>query len=828
MSVNPTEALINGLRDAGLWTAGQAAMAFGSVTGTMDADQLAEMFKACGSLTSYQIRKIRHGRIVDLTLGSFVIQEKIGEGGMGKVYKATSSKLGKVVALKVVRTNLMGNKTVIRRYKREAAAAAALDHPNIVSLLDADECDGRYYLAMEFVDGSDLSRLVKENGPLAPQEAAEYIRQSALGLQHAHDRGLIHRDIKPSNLLVSGDRALPGTDGVANVKILDMGLVRSILDDEDVSRTELTRDGTVVGTPDYMAPEQAKNSSKVDARADLYSLGATLFYLLRGQAPFPDGSPIDKLLRHQLDPPPDLRKLRPDVPRGLVAIVDRLMKKNPDDRYQTATELAIALQPFTPAADAGLIFAPEADAGVSLDLPSPPSVPVGPATSLGSTGSVVVDAEVVEAEVVVAPPKPRPKPRPAAPKRIVRPSAPSTDANSGSMPGPDNATRMPGTTPPRGTGRSAERPAPPRVPYRKPADDSNRKIIGFAVAGAAAILLLVAAIAMLSNGGGTKPSAVAKPSMTVPTPNGTGPDVPNDPPPPAPATLAKTETIVAENAVAVLSISPQAYWKRTIYDTTPQPNQAGWLKQLTAKNGFDPKRFDRITVSLLPGNTAIAVGEGNGLTDDWQKRFRQQFEVVEPERAWKNLAFYHAKGGPVRPLGCLIGNDTMVVGPTDQPLFGVNPMRKFASRFAHNKSAEGLDPVFVANLPPATAENPPFVTFVATRNWRLPDPERRKLLFDYGVSSLVATARIVGEEFEITLTLAGDSEQRLRNEFVSLGLATHLTEKLPALQPFVEPITLATPIAESRNGKSLLTLTARWPIADALSWLESLLGTPTG
>jgi serine/threonine-protein kinase len=366
---------------------------------------------------------------------------------------------------------------------------------------------------MEYVEGADLSRLIKENGSLPYQEAAEYIRQSALGLQHAHQRGLIHRDIKPSNLLVSGERALPGTDGIAHVKILDMGLVRSILDDP--VGTELTRDGTVVGTPDYMAPEQAKNSSKVDARADLYSLGCTLYYCLRAQPLFPEGSPIDKLLRHQLDPPPDIRKARPETPPGLAKVLEKLLKKNPNDRYQTATEVAVALQPFTAAADAGIVFAPAAEepGGVQLDLPS------------GEAPPPVYDAEVITdvkpiltAEVLPAKPPAKPKKRES--KRIVRPITASTDPNSGSMPGQD-ATRPAGTTPtrvartPEATKSTTGRPVYPRSPAKQ---DPRKLWLAIGLTALAAVVLIGGAILLFSKfGSRTRASkSVERPALFVP------------------------------------------------------------------------------------------------------------------------------------------------------------------------------------------------------------------------------------------------------------------------------------------------------------------------
>ena len=349
MDTDTAQHLLTAFRESGLHPPERLALAAQLLAEPDDDVALADQLLTYGLLTPYMHRKVRINRAYEILFGPYLILDKIGEGGMGKVYRAVQLGKGQLVALKVVRQHLITNKTVKRRYKKEAAAAAAFDHPNIVKLYDADEVNGRYYLAMEYVDGIDLARLVKQfgrpptTGLTHYHEVCEYIRQAALGLQHAHDKGLVHRDIKPSNLLVYGDRALPGTHGKAILKILDMGLVRSMIDEEDGYSTELTRDGTVVGTPDYMSPEQAKNSSTVDARADLYSLGCTFYYMLRGKSPFPDGSPIDKLLRHQLDAPPDLAKDRPDIPRSVCDIVMKLLQKKPEDRYQSGTEVANAL-----------------------------------------------------------------------------------------------------------------------------------------------------------------------------------------------------------------------------------------------------------------------------------------------------------------------------------------------------------------------------------------------------------------------------------------------------------------------------------------------------
>lgn len=296
-------------------------------------------------LTTYQLRKVVNGRASELFVGPYVLTDKLGEGGMGKVFRARHARNNREVALKVVREHLLAKPTARGRYEREVQAALALSHPNIVAVASAGSTDGRYFLEMEFVDGLDLARLVQKYGVLSVSEACEYARQAALGLHHAHELGFVHRDIKPSNIMVSGSRHIPEATEPAFVKILDMGLVRMIGDDD--AERGLTRDGTVVGTPDYMAPEQAKNSRIVDRRADLYSLGAAFHFMLTGKPPFPDGTALDKIICHVDHAPPLLSASRDDVPEELVRVVDRLMAKKPDQRFATALELAEQLLPLT-------------------------------------------------------------------------------------------------------------------------------------------------------------------------------------------------------------------------------------------------------------------------------------------------------------------------------------------------------------------------------------------------------------------------------------------------------------------------------------------------
>ena len=287
-----------------------------------------------GWLTPYQVNQLLQGRGRELLLGSYVLLERIGEGGMGAVFKARNWKLGSVVALKLIRKERIDNPDAVRRFQREIRAAAQLDHPNIVRALDADEVGGTHLLVMEYVQGTDLAKLVKKAGPLSVDQACDYCRQAALGLQHACERGLVHRDIKPQNLLLT-----PG--GV--VKILDMGLARLDRRADDEASSTMTQEGAVMGTLDYIAPEQAMDSHDVDVRADLYSLGCTLYFLLTGKVPFPGGEALQKLLKHRLDEPVPVEQLRRDVPPGVASVVRKLMAKRPEDRYQTPAEAAAAL-----------------------------------------------------------------------------------------------------------------------------------------------------------------------------------------------------------------------------------------------------------------------------------------------------------------------------------------------------------------------------------------------------------------------------------------------------------------------------------------------------
>lgn len=332
-----------------------------------------------GWLTAYQAEQISSGRGAELFLGPYVLLELLGEGGMGQVFKATHRRLRRQVALKVIRDKL-DDPDLIRRFQREAQAAAQMCHQNVVTIYDADQVNDTHFIAMEYVDGVDLGKLVRDAGPLPVAKACDYIRQAALGLSHAHLCGLVHRDIKPSNLFVclphvtrsnssraEGDTfATPGETvhtGNEVVKILDMGLARLVHHRAD-SKSFQTQAGAVMGTPDYMSPEQARNSSRVDIRADLYSLGCTFYCLLTGRPPFPEGSPVEKLLMHQLDEPTPIAELRAGVSAEVETIIRTLMAKDPNRRYQVPNELVQALEELGTAtpAPAPALSAPPASA----------------------------------------------------------------------------------------------------------------------------------------------------------------------------------------------------------------------------------------------------------------------------------------------------------------------------------------------------------------------------------------------------------------------------------------------------------------------------------
>ena len=300
-----------------------------------DSGIVASSLTKAGLLTEWQSEKLLQGRHKGFYLGKYKLLNHIGTGGMGSVYLAEHLVMRHRVAIKLLPNHLAAHTSYLERFHQEARASATLNHPNMVRAYDVDHEGNIHYLVMEYVDGSDLQAIVSRSGPLPYRMAADYLRQAAEGLEYAHRVGLIHRDIKPANLLV---------DKTGTVKILDMGLAR--FSDESQSSLTMAYDQKMIGTVDYLSPEQALDSHKVDARVDIYSLGCTLYFMLTGDAPFPQGTIPQRLLQHQSAEPPDIRKLRPDCPEELIAICRKMMAKSADDRYQSAAEVSQALSEY--------------------------------------------------------------------------------------------------------------------------------------------------------------------------------------------------------------------------------------------------------------------------------------------------------------------------------------------------------------------------------------------------------------------------------------------------------------------------------------------------
>jgi serine/threonine protein kinase len=299
-----------------------------------------------------------------LVLGPYLIIDRLGKGGQSEVYKAKHTEHDWIVALKVLRSARLASSAAALQFLQEMTAMAELDHPNIVQFLDVDKADDVYYCAMEFIEGNDLGKLVQLEGRLSPGAAAEYVRQAALGLQHAHEHNMVHRDIKPVNLYLTlkEDRPSTGSDLIDRnavggqsplIKILDWGIA-SIQQPGSGCRLPATSttpvetlDGhKIVGTADYMSPEQALNPANVDIRADIYSLGCSLYYLLSGQTPFGGKTLLQKVMEHQTESARPLSVLIPEIPRGLDSVVQRMMAKKREERFQTPVAAALALAPF--------------------------------------------------------------------------------------------------------------------------------------------------------------------------------------------------------------------------------------------------------------------------------------------------------------------------------------------------------------------------------------------------------------------------------------------------------------------------------------------------
>jgi eukaryotic-like serine/threonine-protein kinase len=334
------------------------------------------------SLTLWQAQQLLAGRTAGYRVDRYVLLDLIGQGGMGRVYLAEDTRLNRQVALKILSPERVNNPRAIARFQREARVGAQLQHENLVRIYDFGESNGRYYLVMEYIEGKTIGTLISEGGPMPPAPAVRLVRQVAIGLEHAHRKGLIHRDVNPYNVLVT-------RDGTA--KLADLGLAIDLAEEDRV-----TREGATVGTFDYVAPEQARHSHSADIRSDIYSLGCTLYHMCSGQVPFPTPSLPEKLFAHQAMEPEPLEKLAPGIPQALAAVIQRMMHKSPDERYATPLQVAIALEPFSDdhlgdeSGEAQGLFSAKTEA----ETP-PPRAPINQARAIATVQSGVSSAPAV-------------------------------------------------------------------------------------------------------------------------------------------------------------------------------------------------------------------------------------------------------------------------------------------------------------------------------------------------------------------------------------------------------------------------------------------------
>ena len=379
-------------------------------------------------LTLWQANKLLAGRTA-FYLGRYKLLDSIGKGGMGIVFKAQHAVMDRVVALKIMNPDLLDKPQAVARFNREVKTAAALNHPNIITAHDADSVGRTHFLVMEFVDGQDLNQWLLARGPMPISAACEFAMQSAVGLGHAYGKGMVHRDIKPVNLLLTWSQELDRP----LVKILDLGLARFVSETQEDGG--LTRMGQTIGTPDYIAPEAAENFKQADIRADIFSLGCSLFKLLTGRLPFGGNNTMEKLLARANKPAPLVRLLRPDVSPELEAVVAKMLATNPADRYQTPAEVAAALAPFA-ATTLGDRAALELFHGTPA--PSQPTAEALEAEADASLEEFFRDFAVAPLREDGAPPTPAPTPRKADSEDIglapldddpphLRPSAPVPD-----------------------------------------------------------------------------------------------------------------------------------------------------------------------------------------------------------------------------------------------------------------------------------------------------------------------------------------------------------------------------------------------------------------
>lgn len=307
-----------------------------------DADRLGEFLVEQRALTHFQVHKLKQGTWQGLALGPYHILSPLGKGGMGTVYLAHDTRKADgreaLAALKVLPPKRAREEDrMLARFRREMDMAQRVSHPHLTRTFEAGDVQGVHYIAMEYIRGQSLRRLVADRGPLGVPRSARVFSEVADGLQHAHEQGLVHRDLKPSNIMITPN---------GHAKILDMGLALAVGEELPADKTIVGGQGYVVGTMDYIAPEQVDDPTGVDARADIYALGCSLYFALTGQPPFPGGTSLEKMKRHRIEHPVPVSEVNPTVSAEFARVVDRLMAKSPARRYQTAAAARDALRPW--------------------------------------------------------------------------------------------------------------------------------------------------------------------------------------------------------------------------------------------------------------------------------------------------------------------------------------------------------------------------------------------------------------------------------------------------------------------------------------------------
>lgn len=526
-----------------------------------DSLKLADYLVAQGAITRWQSEKLLQGKHKGYFLGKYRLLSLLGKGGMSSVYLAEHVLMRRRCALKVLPTKRVHDSSYLARFHREAQAVASLDHPNIVRAYDVDHQADRdteiHFLVMEYVEGYSLQELVQKQGVCGFCDATEYIRQAALGLHHAHEAGMVHRDVKPGNLLVD-------PNGV--VKVLDLGLARFFTGDEGEDALTIRHDEKVLGTADYLAPEQALDSHSVDARADIYSLGCTFYFLLTGRPPFIEGTLAQRLMAHQTKTPSAVESIRTDMPATLIPIIRKMMAKKPEDRYGTAKEAADALfawidanaDPEWRAAHSGVFGS---RSGENSDRPSVPvaqpilampiATPVAPAaqfTPSAAPGPDTVPADAAltsffaalsDSQNLTAKPSSSPKQpkataaKPATPlQTVLSASAPphlqppsslklKTDLASSPEPAapafPD-FDAMTTAKPPAAPAKPAAPTPPPKPTSAKPLLPKNLPVPVLAGIGGGALVLVLLVVYLMGGFGGGNSSGSSKRSGTTGAP----------------------------------------------------------------------------------------------------------------------------------------------------------------------------------------------------------------------------------------------------------------------------------------------------------------------